>query len=201
MYEEIREKIIEIGRRAYHRGHVSGCSGNISARTPDGRGLVIKASGCSFADMGAGDILFVDWEGAAFDCSDMAASPRRPSIETALHEGLYRLDERTLSVVHLHSPYTTALSFLTGEIPLVVQETRETFKRVPVVPHLPAGSPALADAIGKAFSRDDIRAAVIGEHGPVAIGKSPDEAFDNLDMLEHNCRIAVILRELRAAGK
>ena len=202
MYEDIRENIVKISRRAYDRGHVAACSGNISVRTPDEDGFVIKASGTSFADMGIDDLLFVDWQGDVFECDDMSPSARRPSIETAMHSGLYAAKgNRIRAVVHLHSPYTTAVSFLTGEIPLVVQEARLALKRVPVVANLPAGSNALAAAVKKIFLRWDISVAVMGEHGPVAIGESLNEAFCNVDMLEHNAYIATIMHQVKLVGR
>ena len=200
MYEGIREDIVRISRRAYERGHVAACSGNISVRTPDG--FVIKASGMSFADIGTDDLLFVDWQGEVFECGDMNRSDRQPSIETALHSNLYSLKgDEACAVVHLHSPYTTALSFMTGEIPLVVREAVVTLGRIPVIPHLPAGSDELAAAVRKAFARGNIKVAVLGEHGPVSIGSTLDEAYCNIDMLEHNSRIATIMHQIKVGAR
>lgn len=198
MYEEIRDDIVTIARRAYSMGYAPACSGNISVRTPDGNGFVIKASGASFADMEPDDMLFVDWQGMASECGGATLPDRHPSIETPLHAGLYRVCDNARSVVHLHSPYTTAASFVTGEIPIVTEEAKETLKRVPVVANLAAGSKELAQAVGRTFSHGGIIAAVISEHGPVAIGDSVREAFHNLETLEHNCRVAVIIRGIKA---
>lgn len=201
MYEEIRADIVRISRRAYERGHVAACSGNISVRTLDGDGFVIKASGVSFADICVDDLLFVDWQGEAFECSDMSRSDRRPSIETALHRNLYiRKGDEARAVVHLHSPYTTALSFAADEIPLVVQEAIATLGRAPIIPHLPAGSDALAAAVSETFSQENIKVAVLGEHGPVATGRTLDEAYNYIDMLEHNAQIAATIRMIKASG-
>ena len=202
MYEDIREDIVRISRRAYERGHVAACSGNISVRTPDGDGFVIKASGTSFADIDTDDLLFVDWQGEVFECGDMNLSDRQPSIETALHSNLYSLKgDEAGAVVHLHSSYTTALSFMTGEIPLVVREAIATLGRIPVIPHLPAGSDALATAVKKAFARGNIKVAVLGEHGPVAIGSTLNEAYCNIDLLEHNSRIATIMHQIKVGAR
>lgn len=67
MYDEQRAELVSFCRLCYERGHVAGNSGNISTRTPDDNGIVIKASGVSFHNISPDDMLFVDWNGNAFD--------------------------------------------------------------------------------------------------------------------------------------
>lgn len=198
MYEALRDEIVEICRLSYDRGHVSATNGNISAKTPDDRGMIIKASGVCFARITADDLLFVDWAGDVLGCGDMLPTARKPSIELALHACLYPIRKEAGAVVHLHSPYATAFSFF-GEIPLVVQEARHVLKRVPVIPACPAGSDELARAVRTAFSDPQTTTAVLCEHGPVAIGKDIQDAYNNIDTLEHNARVAHLTRALQAA--
>lgn len=195
MYESLREELAGLCRLCYDRGHVAATNGNVSARTPDGNGILIKTSGASFSDISPDDLLFVDWEGRAFDCDDMSPAERRPSMELQLHAWIYPLRDDVGAVVHLHSPYTTALSCRDAEeIPLVVLEARHILKRVPVVPVHEAGSRELASAVMEAFSNPTVLAAVLKEHGPVVVGKNLRDGYNLADMLEHNAKVAAIAR-------
>ena len=202
MYDELRNEIVRVCHLSYNRGHVSAAQGNISARTPDDRGILIKVSGVSFATITPDDLLFVDWEGGVFDSDTMAPSTRQPSMELRFHSWLYPLDDEIGAVVHLHSPYSTAISMncSSGEIPLIASEAKQNLRRVPVIPMYPAGSQLLAEAVHETFIEDGIMVAVICEHGPVAIGRDLQEAYNYVDNLEHNCMVATYSRLTRLVG-
>ncbi len=197
VYELLRDELANLCKLCYDRGHVAAANGNVSARTPDGNGILIKTSGTSFSDLSPDDLLFVDWKGRAFDCDDMSPAERRPSMELQLHAWIYPLRDDVGAVVHLHSPYATALSCAgAGEIPLAVLEARHILKRVPVIPVYEAGSRELATAVLNTFSNPAVLAAVLREHGPVAVGKNLRDAYNIADMLEHNAKVAAIARGL-----
>lgn len=199
MYDELRAELVSFCRLCYARGHVAGNSGNISARTRDGEGIVIKSSGVGFHGITPDDMLFVDWKGAAFDCRDMSDARergKRASVELCMHLSLYSLAGETGAVIHLHSPYATAMSVLCDSMPLAVTEARCAFKRVPVIPEHPAGSRELASAVREAFLDEDVCVAVLKGHGPVARGRSLQEAYNRIDMLEHNAHVAVLIRSM-----
>lgn len=206
MYEEIRSEIIRICRLSYEMGHVAAAHGNISARTPDDKGIIIKVSGKSFATITEDDLLFVDWDGGVYDCDTLAPSDKPPSMELQFHSWIYPIDDEICAVVHLHSPYATALSMIyssgptNGEIPLVAMEARSSLKKVPIIPLYPAGSQLLAEAVQEAFVEVGIMAAVLCEHGPVGIGRTLEEAYNHVDNLEHNCKVATFARLFRQSG-
>lgn len=202
---ELLDEMVRVCRLAYSAGHVAAAHGNVSARAAGG--VVIKASGVSFAEVTRGCLLFVDGAGRAFEAETMAPSVRRPSIELGLHEALYELSPETRAVVHTHSPHAVAMSVLyaeRGDIPLVTSEGM-TLGRVPIVGEQRPGSPELAGAVRAAFAGEDkdgpkIRAAVIARHGPVAIGGSLRDAYNIVDNLEHNCRVAWLMSGDRSPG-
>jgi len=197
MYEYLREDLARVCALCYDRGHVSGTSGNISVRTPDGNGFLIKASGTSFAGFAPENLLFVDWEGHAFECEDLSVSRRIPSVESGMHAGIYLERQDAGAVVHLHSPYATALSGCAeDEIPLVSAETRAVLRRVPIIPTREAGSRELAYTVREVFSDPSVTAAALKEHGTVTAGKTLQDAYNNADILEHNAHVAVIRRML-----
>ena len=195
-YEKIREEVASLSRVCYSKGHVSAASGNMSVRTPDGKGVVIKASGVSFANITLNDFLFVDWEGNVFDCKDMSQTERKPSVETKMHMLLYEMDEKIGAVVHLHSPYATAFSFRFEKIHPMVQEASEILRDIPITPLHPAGSQELAAEVRDTFVKHGTPAVVLRGHGTVTVGKDIQEAYNIADILEHNAMVTILTRFL-----
>ena len=78
------------------------------------RGLVaIKASGVSYEEMTAGDIVVLDLDG------NVVGGERRPSTDTPTHLVLYRAFEEIGGIVHTHSTWATAWAQAQREIPLL----------------------------------------------------------------------------------
>lgn len=196
MYEDIREEIASLSRVCYSKGHVSAASGNMSARTSDGKGIVIKESGVSFANITADNILFLDWDGNVFDCSDMSPTERKPSVETKMHMLLYEMSENVGAVVHLHSPYATAFSFKFEKIHPMVQEASEILRDIPITALHPACSGELAAEVRDTFVKHKTPAVVLRGHGTVAVGKNVQEAYNISDILEHNAMVTILSRFL-----
>lgn len=193
MYDDLKREILEISRLCYERGYVASTNGNISARTPDGRGILIKASGMSFVHLTEEDILLVDGEGRVLE----GAAGQKPSIELFLHLAVYAVRPAFASVIHLHSPYTTALSYLYKEVPLFVVEAQKVLKKLPSVSPLPAGTPELVEAVRQLYAEsEDVSAIVLREHGIVTAQKSLREAFYRADLLEHNSKVASIVASM-----
>ena len=196
MYEDIREGIASLCRVCYSKGHVSAASGNMSVRTPDGSGVIIKVSGVSFTNITADDFVFVDWDGNVFDCRDMSPSERVPSVETKMHMLLYEMDANVGAVVHLHSPYATAFSFRFEKIQPMVQEASVILKDIPITALHPAGSQELASEVRDVFVKHGTPAVVLRGHGTVTIGKDIQEAYNIADTLEHNAMVTILTRFL-----
>lgn len=195
MYDDIRDEMMDICRAAYADGHVVATCGNASVRTPDGKGILIKASGTSFRTLQAEDILLVDWKLGAYSADSLAPTTSRPSIELRFHLGLYHLSDRTHAVMHTHSPYTCAMSLVCdGDVPLVTPEAARQLVRVPIIDECPAGSVELAEAVCDAFADGAVKCGAIKAHGAVAIGSSLIDAFRAIELLEHNCKVAVLAR-------
>lgn len=196
MYDDLKREILEISRLCYDRGYVASTNGNISACTPDGRGVLIKASGKSFVHLTTEDILLVDKEGRVLD----GAPGQKPSIELYLHLAVYSVRPEMRAVIHLHSPYTTALSYIHKEVPLFVFEAQMVLKNLPSVPPLPAGTPQLVEAVRQSYAAsEDVIAVVLKEHGIVTAAESLREAFYRADLLEHNSKVAGIVSSMGGA--
>lgn len=125
-FAEQGRAIAAIARQLYERGWMPGTAGNISVRIAptttepghdatssladlDGPGtwpeLLITASGLSKGELNASDTVLV----AVADTSPRPGQHRKPSAETAIHTAVYRTRPAG-AVVHVHSPFATALA-------------------------------------------------------------------------------------------
>jgi L-fuculose-phosphate aldolase len=60
-YQDLREEVAQVARQLIESGLVTGTSGNVSARTPEGD-VLITPSGLDYAQLGAEDVLLVSVE-------------------------------------------------------------------------------------------------------------------------------------------
>ncbi|MDO3645584.1 S-methyl-5-thioribose-1-phosphate isomerase [Nocardia mangyaensis] len=95
--------IAVVARQLYERGWMPGTAGNISVRIGDD--ALITASGLSKGELSTHDTVLVT-------VADTVAYPgqsRKPSAETSIHTAVYRTTGAG-AVVHVHSPFATALA-------------------------------------------------------------------------------------------
>ncbi|MEV4155779.1 S-methyl-5-thioribose-1-phosphate isomerase [Nocardia salmonicida] len=96
--------IAATARQLYERGWMPGTAGNISVRIEPADAL-ITASGLSKGELGEGDTVLV----AIADTTARPGQNRKPSAETSIHTAVYRTRPAG-AVVHVHSPFATALA-------------------------------------------------------------------------------------------
>lgn len=187
------EQACAVMRQAYQRGWISTRDGNVSVGMTDRRGFLVSGSGVIKHALVPTQFVFIP--AGETQPADMAV---RPSGELELHRRLHALlAKRDLTVLHLHPTYIVAalyaghrLTELSESFPEVTRYTRVG----PDVPALAATSEELAEACEAAF-RPALGATphIVGldRHGVVAVGKTPWEAFEHVERLEHICRIAL----------
>ncbi|MEU4706672.1 S-methyl-5-thioribose-1-phosphate isomerase [Nocardia salmonicida] len=98
------QAIAATARQLYERGWMPGTAGNISVRIEPADAL-ITASGLSKGELGEGDTVLV----AIADTTARPGQNRKPSAETSIHTAVYRTRPAG-AVVHVHSPFATALA-------------------------------------------------------------------------------------------
>lgn len=98
-----RDAIVAAARRLADRGLSPGSSGNISVLVGDE--LTITPTGIGFSDVVAADL-------AQAPVSSGPATSGRPSKELPLHRAVYAQRPDAVAVVHLHAPWSVALSCL-----------------------------------------------------------------------------------------
>src|SRR5260221_1994929 len=100
---KIRERIVEIGLSLYRRGLSPGSSGNISARVADG--WILTPTNSCLGELDPSTLTKLDWNG-----KHLAGD--KPSKEYFLHLAMYENRAESTAIVHLHSSYAAAVSWL-----------------------------------------------------------------------------------------
>lgn len=182
-HQKLREEVAEVARRMVSCGLVSGTSGNVSARTPDGD-VLITPSGLDYGVLEPEDMVLVNLKGQVLEGS------LEPSSETPMHTGIYRSRPQVDAVVHTHARYATTLSCLGWEIPPVhyMLTALSSDGRVPLAPYATYGTEELARYASEALGEPH-HACLLQNHGTIAVGESADEAFARTLILEEMAEI------------
>lgn len=191
-HQKLREEVAEVARRMISSGLVTGTSGNVSARTPDGD-VLITPSGLDYGVLEAEDVVLVNLKG------QMLEGSLEPSSETPMHTGIYRSRQQVEAVVHTHAPYATTLSCLGWEIPPVhyMLTALSGDGRVPLAPYATYGTEELAGYASEALGETH-NACLLHNHGTIVVGESAQEAFSRTVILEE---MAEIYYRARVAGE
>lgn len=144
-------------------------AGNVSARS-DG-GFIITPSGVAYADLAATDLVELGPDGTTL------AGGLKPSSEWRLHAAVYDAREDTAAIVHVHSPWATALACARRDIPAFhYMVARAGGDSVRCAAYATFGSAALARNAVAALATH--RACLLANHGMVALGADLRAAFD-----------------------
>jgi L-fuculose-phosphate aldolase len=170
---QLREHVAAAARRLAHEGLLIGTAGNVSAR--DGELVAVTASGVVLGGCRPDDVTVVDLSGQVVE-GELA-----PTSELSLHLGLYA-DTAALAVVHTHAPFSTAVACVLDELPVLHYQQLLLGGPVRVAPYATFGSAELATHVRAALA--DRQAALMANHGSVAIGASLDAAVENSLLLE-----------------
>ena len=166
----LRAEIVATARAMNAHGINRGKSGNVSARMPGPfTGFLITPTGMPYDTMTARDIVPMTADGEA-------QGTRRPSSEWWFHRDLYRARDDFRAIIHVHSPFATALACLPTGIPAFHYMVAVAGGRdIRCAPYTTYGTQALAEHVVAAMHAR--RACLLANHGMIAGGASLDEAL------------------------
>jgi L-fuculose-phosphate aldolase len=171
-----RQRVADAARQLAADGLVLGTAGNVSERSGDL--VAVTPTGAVLEQVTADDVVVVDLDGALVD-GDLA-----PTSELGLHLGAYRRYE-VGAVVHAHSPFGTALACVVDELPVIHYQMLALGGAVRVAPYATFGSTELAELTLDALT--DRTAALMSNHGTIALGADATAALDTARLLEWAC--------------
>lgn len=175
-----QEEILWVAHTLFDRKLVTGCTGNISYRTPDG--FMMSKSGSCFGTLQADDFIQISLNGEYLE--------GRPSKEYPLHLSFYKTHPEAQVVIHTHSYYATLFTCKC----VSSQEVVRLFKRTPYlkmktdghigwVPYYPPGTKELFEAFDQVVQKDTCL-YLMQRHGLIVSGTSALEAFDRIEELD-----------------
>lgn len=190
-HQELRERVARVARQLVSSGLVTGTSGNVSVRVPEGS-VLVTPTGLDYEAMGPEHVVLVDVDGNHLE------GCLAPSSETPMHTGIYRARPNVDAVVHTHSRYATTLACLGWEIPPVhyMLTTLSDDGRVPLAPYALYGTEELALRASEALG-ESRNACLLQTHGTITVGASPEKAFSRTVTLEE---MAEVYYRARLAG-
>jgi ribulose-5-phosphate 4-epimerase/fuculose-1-phosphate aldolase len=187
-----RRSLVDVGRRLAASGLSHGTSGNASVRIGDA--VLLTPTGGRLAELTESGIALVRVEdGVAIPTAGPKATKELP-----LHLAAYAVRPDITAVLHVHSPWATAVACLpadpggNADLPAFTPYHVMRLGEVPVAPYAAPGSDELAAGVGPLAARSDV--LLLANHGSVALGADPQTAADLLDELEAASRLALALR-------
>src|SRR5215212_5298435 len=185
---ELRDGIVEVGKRLYARGYVASNDGNISVRLDDARILTTPKS-VSKGFMTPEMMVVTDLAGKKI------SGERDPSSELLMHLEVYRNRPDVRAVVHAHPPLATG--FAVAGIPLdraVLAEVITTLGSIPIAQYGTPSTKELPDAVRQYIKAHD--GMLLANHGALTVGADLYGAYYKMETIEHFAKISLVARQL-----
>ena len=164
----------------------TGKSGNVSVRND--AGFLITASGVAYSDMKPEDVVQMDLDSGY-------SGDILPSSEWRMHMDIYAARPEAQAIVHVHSPYATAVSCLRQDVPAfhyMIGVTGGASLRC--ADYESFGTAELSKAMVKAIK--DRNACLLANHGMICFAATLEAALALGVEVEMLCKQYVLAREL-----
>lgn len=168
-----RAELAGAGRELVNHGLVVGTSGNLSARA--GNLVAVTPTGADLGELTPEMISVIDLDGQLVD-GELA-----PTSEVPMHLAIYQATDTT-AIAHAHALASTAVSCTMDELPMIHYAMLGLGGSVRVAPYATYGSNELAAGVVTALK--DRNAALMQNHGSIALGSSVSASVENLRLLE-----------------
>ena len=189
----MKEELAEATRMFWKKGLSTGRdSGDVSVRDPD-TGLIYISPNATptfkipnWGVIRADDQIVMDIDGNIVD-----ASPNRiPTVEAPMHLFIYRARPEINAILHPHAIFSSAFAAAGRDIPMVVYEFNFAGGDVKCAKYAKAGTEELARYVADALG-DKRKAALLRNHGSVALGTDLQDAFNVAEYLEKMAQVAI----------
>ncbi|MHB1653845.1 MAG: class II aldolase/adducin family protein [Desulfitobacteriaceae bacterium] len=185
---QIRQDMVEVGRRIYQQGFVAANDGNISVRLNDTE-VLTTPTGVSKGFMTPDMIIKVNRQG------DVIAGKLKPSSELKMHLDVYQHRPDVRSVVHAHPP--TATGFAVAGIPLnrfILPEIIISLGAIPIAKYGTPSTDEIPLAVREYLDTHD--AFLLANHGALTVGTDVFNAYFKMESMELFAKISLTARQL-----
>jgi L-fuculose-phosphate aldolase len=178
--ETTKRRVIDAALAMVAKGLVEGTAGNVSARTEDDL-VVMTPSSMPYDEITPDNVSVVRLDG-------MQVSGANPTSEKALHLACLRRYPEVGGVLHCHATTASMFAVARRPVPAVIEEVIVYLGgEIPVAAYQPTGSDALAEEI--AGHVGDRSAALMANHGLLAVGKDVEDALHNALLAERTAAV------------
>jgi L-fuculose-phosphate aldolase len=185
---QLRDDIVELGRRLWARGFVASNDGNISVRL-DGDRVLTTPTSVSKGFMTPDMMVVTDMAGRKI------SGERNASSELKMHLAVYELRPDARAVVHSHPPLATG--FAVAGIALdkaVLAEVICTLGSIPIADYATPSTAELPAAVAKYIKAHD--GLLLANHGALTVGSDLYNAYYKMETVEHFAQISLVARTL-----
>jgi L-ribulose-5-phosphate 4-epimerase len=185
-YTREKEQVVATAQRLVEKGYLMATGGNLSIRIPGQAAFAVTPSNYDYCKMTADDVCILDFD------LNVIEGTLKPSVESALHAGVYVARADVNAVVHTHQVYASALALINAPIPALFDEqVRFLGRSVEIIPYAPSGTGFLKKAIVKQIKNHN-NAYILQNHGALCFGHDVERAAHNVEILE-KCSLAYLL--------
>ncbi len=181
--EDLKEEVRSTGIKLIENNLVAGTWGNISARIDD-KYMVITPSGVDYKIATSDDMVIVNIHDLTYD------HPLKPSSEVKLHSQIYKVRSDVGAVIHIHSMSVSTIAATRREIPPILDDMVQILgPSIKIAKYALPSTKKLVKETMKALKGRN--AAILANHGGIALGRDINEAFTAAMILEKTCRVFI----------
>jgi Ribulose-5-phosphate 4-epimerase and related epimerases and aldolases len=187
--EELRAHVLQAALLLPKYGLVWMAGGTVCARDPQTGYVVVTPSGLDYERLTPDDMIVTDMD------MNLIEGKYRPSVALNLWTNFMSARPELNAVVHTHSPYATAFSVAYEPIPVITETMADWFGQpVQVTRYLSVEDPGFptlpVEVMGNGY------AVLLGNHGPITVGKTLAHALERAVTLEEAARTYSIARTI-----
>lgn len=187
--KELRQKIVEAGKRLHARFFVASNDGNISARLNDNE-ILITPTSVNKGDMTPEQLLKVDFQG------HVLSGLLKPTSEMKMHLAVFRQRPDVRAIVHAHPPAATgfAACHLRLDQDVVLPEVVFGLGKIGFAEY---GTPT-TEEVPKSVEKEiaDCEALLLSNHGALTVGEEVLQAYYRMEVLEMYARVRLVTKIL-----
>jgi ribulose-5-phosphate 4-epimerase/fuculose-1-phosphate aldolase len=164
-----------------------GVCNHISVMLP-GRRFLINPKGTAFERMTASGLLVIDEHGKTIE-----GTGRAPTTGFTIHTRVHLKHPGAKVVMHLHAPYSTAITAVKGgRLRMIHQNATRFFGDIAYDDHYNGIAAATIEGERMAEAMGDKRVLFLANHGVVVVADTLARAFDDFYYLERACQVQIL---------
>lgn len=153
-----------------------------------GKRFLINPKGTHFERITASGLIVIDEHGKTLE-----GTGRPPMTGYSIHTRMHLKHPSATVVLHLHAPYSTAITAIRGgRLEMVHQNATRFFGQIAYDDHFNGIAARTDEGDRMAEAMGDKRILFLANHGVIVVGNSVAHAFDDFYYLERACQVQLL---------